>query len=219
MFLRRCLLAAVCVAAVAGVPTARAQSAGGRLSMTMSGGLLGVGPEIGYRASEQFGVRAGTDLLSVMENIKIDDIRYDGRPKLRSGGAMIDFYPFEGGFRVSAGARVNGNKLRAKASPLTSVGIGNQIFAPAQVSTLSGVARIRDVAPAVTFGYGGTLQSGFVVGVEAGALFQGAPRLRDGSSGESTFQAQLDRDRVELENDFDDYKLYPVVQLSLGYRF
>lgn len=191
----------------------------------MPGGLLGPGPEIGYRATEQLGVRAGANFLSFAKNIKVDDIRYEEQPVLRSGGAMIDFYPFEGGFRVSAGARVNGNKVRAKATPLTSVGVGNQIFTPAQISVLSGVARVRDFAPAVTFGYGGMLQSGFVVAVEAGALFQGAPRLRDFRSeggtlsGDPAFQAQLERERVELENDIDDYRLYPVVQLSLGYRF
>jgi hypothetical protein len=63
------------------------------------------------------------------------------------------------------------------------------------------------------------------LGVEAGALFQGAPRIREfGSEGgslsaEAGFASDLERERIRVENDLDGYRLYPVVRMSLGYRF
>ena len=88
-----------------------------RLSVGITGGTLGIGPEIGYRLSKNFGVRANASFLSISHNIDSDNITYDGKVKLQSGGAMVDVYPFGGGFRVSGGVRINGNKARGIGTP------------------------------------------------------------------------------------------------------
>ena len=53
----------------------------------------------------------------------------------------------------------------------------------------------------------------------------GAPRIsRLGSEGgtlsvDPGFAADFDRERMLIKNDISDYKFYPVVQASLGFRF
>jgi hypothetical protein len=35
----------------------------------------------------------------------------------------------------------------------------------------------------------------------------------------TAFQAQLANERAEIEDDIDNYKVYPILQIGLGYRF
>jgi hypothetical protein len=56
--------------------------------------------------------------------------------------------------------------------------------------------------------------------VEAGALFQGRVKLNRFTATTSLISAaDLERERADLQDDVDDYKVYPILQLTLGYRF
>ena len=50
-----------------------------RLSVGITGGTLGIGPEIGYRLSKNFGVRANASFLSISHNIDSDNIHTTAR--------------------------------------------------------------------------------------------------------------------------------------------
>jgi hypothetical protein len=208
--LKRLLIAAV-LAIFAGTG---AHAADGRVSARITGGTLGIGPEIGYRLSDN------ATFLSFSHDFSSDDIDYDGKAHLKSGGAMIDLFPFGGGFFVSGGARINGNDGRATATPTANVQVGRNTFTPAQIGTLSGDAETKNFAPSLTLGYSGSMRSGFVAGVEAGALFQGKVRVRNFRSSSNLIPAaNLEQERLEVQDDVDDYKVYPILQLTLGYRF
>ena len=196
----------------------------GRVSVAVTGGTLGVGPEVGYRVSPMFGIRGNATFLSISHGFDSDDVDYDGKVKLKSAGAMLDFYPFKGGFRISAGARTNDNHGRLRATPTAATEIGDVTYTPAQIGTLTGRAEVKDFAPALTIGYGGSMKAGFLFGIEAGALFQGKVRIREFTStgtlaSDAAFRAQLENERQDLQDDVDDYKVYPILQLTLGYRF
>jgi hypothetical protein len=205
-------------------PAAAQDTDGGHVSAGLTAGTLGIGPEIGYRFNETVGIRANAGLLSVNASVDDDDIEYDGDFDLRSFGVMIDVFPFGGGFRISGGARLNRNKVELSATPTTSVEVGNATYTAAQVGTLSGRASVKDFAPQLTLGYAGSLRKGIVFTAEAGVLFQGSVRLRDfQSSGtlasNAAFRADLERERLNLQDEIDDYKLYPIAQIGLLYRF
>jgi len=217
-------LAAAFVAAPAFAQATDADSDGSHVTAAVTGGTLGVGPEIGLRFSERFGVRASATFLGFGADFDSDDITYRGDLKLKSFGAMVDLYPFGGGFRVSGGARINKNRAAVRATPTGTVEVGDTVYTAAQVGTLSGRADVKDFAPALTLGYGGSNRSGFMFGIEAGALFQGKARLRPLTatgtlSGNAAFQASLERERISLQRDIDKVSVYPIVQLMLGWRF
>lgn len=215
------------------VPMALAMAAPGaaqeaEVTGGITAGTLGVGPEVGIRINDNVGVRANAALGStgiVEVDARSDDIDFDGRVRTRSVGAMVDVYPFGGGFRISGGFRINGNKATLTATPTTNTTIGARTVSPTQVGTLRARYRVRDWAPALTVGYAGDLAPRLSFGVEAGALYHGAPRItslrsQGGTlSGDPGFAVDLENERMLIENDIDDYKFYPVVQASLAYRF
>lgn len=202
---------------------ARAQEVG-TITLGVTGGTEGVGPELSYRVKEVIGLRANATFLGFSHSVTADKLRYDGRADLASGGAMVDLYPFRGGFFLSAGARINGNRGRLRATPTQDTRIGGRPFTPGQIGTISGRGETKNFVPQATLGYFGNVGSHLTIGFEAGALFQGAIRIRDfGSNGilatDPTYIARLEQERAQVQNDVDGYKVYPIAQIRLGYRF
>src|SRR5690606_34476538 len=106
---------------------ALAQDEGG-VSLGVTGGTLGIGPEVGYRISNNFGVRASATFLGISHDVESDDVTYKGDLDLQSFGATIDLHPFGGGFRLSAGARISDNKVKLAATPTGDVEIGDDSY-------------------------------------------------------------------------------------------
>src|SRR5262245_3639613 len=129
---------AVCLAAL----PARAQEAQWTLGVT--GGSLGVGPQLALRANSHVGVRLNAGFLSMSRDERIDQIDYDGDLDLNSFGAMLDWYPTGGGLRVSLGGRVNNNEVALVGRPGTSVTVGDTTYSPQQIGTLSGTVTVDE---------------------------------------------------------------------------
>jgi hypothetical protein len=200
----------------------------GVISAAVTAGTLGIGPEVGFRFSDYIGVRGSATFLGVSSDFDSDDITYRGKLKLKSFGAMLDVHPFGGAFRVSAGARINRNRVNVSASPNAdstgTVTVGDEEFTAAQVGTLSGRATVKKFSPALTLGWAGKNRPGLFFLAEGGVLFQGAARLRDfrasgSASANPQFNAALERERRDLQNDVDKVKVYPILQFGIGYRF
>lgn len=222
--MRRFLILASIAAAGAASP-AGAQSTGraGSASVGITGGTLGIGPEVDYRVSDLVAIRANGTFLSASHDVDSDDISYNGKLKLSSVGAMLDFYPTQSGFRLSAGARASSNKVRLRATPTGDVEVGDVVYTPAEVGVLSGDVKANSLAPTLTLGWSGGAARGVSFGFEAGGMFHGSPKVRNlKATGllatDPDFQEQLAIESRELEDDID-YKIYPIVQVSLGYRF
>lgn len=220
------VLAAALVALVGMVPftTNAAEGEGGQWHVGVSGGTLGISPELGYRFGRHTGLRVNGGFFDYDRSEEIDDIDYDGTLKLNSVGVMADFYPFGGRFRISAGARSNSNRIDLMATPTTAVEIGDQTYTPEQVGRLTGGVRFKDFTPAATLGWGGKLGKGFTMGLELGVLLQGSPKLSlsasDGLlSDNQDFLDELEQERAQAEEDAEDFKLWPVIQLHFAWRF
>lgn len=138
---------------------------------------------------------------------------------------MADVYPFGERFRISAGARINKNRARVDATPTSAtVDVGDDTYTREQVGTLRGRADVKDIAPALTIGWSGARRRGFMFSFDAGVLFQGSVRVREFTAtgtaqSSAAFRNSLETERRRLQDDIDDYKVYPIVQLSIGYRF
>src|SRR5690606_1148066 len=216
--------AAVALLALGAVPAGVSAAEGGQWHAGASVGTLGISPEVGYRFGEHGGLRLNGGFYDYDRSEEIDDIDYDGTLKLSSVGMMADWYPFGGSFRLSAGARSNGNKIDLVAVPTANVEIGDETFTPDEVGTLSGGVKFKDFTPALTLGWGGKLGKGFTMGFEAGVLLQGSPKFSLAASdgllaSDPDFLAELERERAQAEEDADDFKLWPVIQLHFAWRF
>jgi len=192
------------------------------MSVGITGGTLGIGPEVGFR-SNGFGARGSVTFLGISREIDSDGVNYDGSLRLRSFGGSADLYPFGGGFRLSAGARISGNRIALRARPTEDVEIGDNVYTPEEIGEITGRVRANRFAPTLTAGWGGGLTKGVKFGADAGIMFQGRPRVSSlrttGMLNSPEFQADIERERREVEDDIDNFKVYPILQFSLGYRF
>lgn len=198
--------------------------AGTHVRAAVTAGTMGIGPELGVRFNDHLGVRAAAGFLSADGTAESDGEKYDAKLRLKSYGGMVDVYPFGGAFRLSAGARINRSRIDVGLTPSGETTIGEEDYTAAEVGRVTGRANVKKFAPALTFGWAGKNRTGFYFGTELGVLFQGAYRIeRFQSSGtlrdDPAFQAALERERVSLQKDVDKVKVWPIVQLALGWRF
>jgi hypothetical protein len=205
-----------------GAGAAAAQPAG-PLSAGVQASTLGAGLEVGFRPTALLGLRVGANFLDFDFSRTVDQVRYKFDNHLRSGGGTVDLYPFSGGFRVSAGLRVDGNDADATGTPTTNVTIGSTTFTPAQLGTLTGRVTFNSVAPYAGFGYAAALGGGFELALDLGVLYQGRPKVTLNASGPvagtALFQTNAAQEEARIRNRIDFLEWYPVLALTLGYRF
>jgi len=190
-----------------------------RFGLGVTGGSLGIGPEISYAINRHFDVRGNITFLSFSHSFSGDQ-NYKGSAVLGSGGLMIDYHIAGGGFRISAGARIDGNKARLVGTPSDGATLNGTSYSAAQIGTLRANADFATVAPTVTLGYGGTLKRGLKLGVELGAMFSGSAHMKPiTASGGGVAEADLQAERQRIQDKINPYKVYPILQFSVGYRF
>ncbi len=211
------ILSAIAVFAPLAAHAADGPFIGARIS------TLGAGFEVGTRLSSHWDVRLLANGFDYNANRTVDQIRYDGKLKMASWGAQLDWHPVANGpLYLTAGLYDNGNKINAVADPSTTTTIGGLPFTPAQIGTLNGRAKFKSTAPYL--GLGGRWGAGPVdFTLEAGAYFQGKSDVTLTNNGafanDPTFKAQLEIERQDLKRNLDDFATYPVVALGVGYHF
>ena len=195
------------------------------ITLGVTGGTLGVGPEISYNVIPAVSVRASATFLGFGVHGPVKGYEYDAHARIRNFGGTVDLHPLLNGFRISAGARAtSGNHVDFHGMARNDQTFGGVTFTPEQAGELIGRIKTRSVSPLVTVGYSHSALTGLTFGIDGGVMFHGSPRVsRVEATGElgsnPLAQAQLNQQIENLRNRVDDYKYYPVLQLSLGYRF
>lgn len=188
------------------------------------GGTLGAGLGIALPLNSWSGIHADIEGFSLSHSFDADGNRYDGRLKLLQGGAYLDLFPFaSSGFRVTAGALVNDNQLNAQAQPNAQgqFKIGDD-FVPAVGAPPSMSATLPRVMPYIGIGYGHKpVSKGFGLTFDLGVAY-GRPRTTynlPAVYSTLTSQANIDQEEQSISDRITRYRLYPVVQIGLSYRF
>ena len=221
----RIVLPVVLLTAALAAAPARAIPFAPPITIAVTGGTLGVGPEISYTIVPMLSVRASATFLGFGVHGPVKGYAYDAHAHLSNFGGTVDIHPFLNGFRLSAGARsTTDDRVNFHGMARTPQTYGGVTFTPEQAGELSGRIRTRSVSPLVSMGYVHTFLGGLTLGADGGVMFHGAPRVtRVTATGElgtnPAAQDELGRQVQNLRNRVDDYKYYPVAQLSLGYRF
>lgn len=186
---------------------------------------LGFGLDFSHSLGRSFDVRAGLSRFDYDYNAVESGIDYTFTLGLSSEKLLLDWRPFQGGFRVSAGLFHNGNKLDGTANVVSTYTIGDVSYTSAQVGTLSSRLSLKSSAPYLGIGWGASsAKKGLSFSADLGVLFQGSPRVDLTSTGgtlsnDPTFLAEVAKEEAQLESDLSNFKYYPVVTLGLGYRF
>ncbi|HLJ65067.1 MAG TPA: hypothetical protein VKT70_13220, partial [Stellaceae bacterium] len=167
--------------------------------------------------------RVDGNLFDYTLNHSIDGIAYKAGLDLLTARAMLDLYPFAGGFRLTGGVAYNDNRISATSTPTSPIRIGNETFTPEEVGTLTGKVSYQPVAPFAGFGYSVRLASWLQFSADAGVLYQSGIKVRlTGSSpfaSTSLFQTEAHRESQTIASKLGITDFYPVLSLTALIRF
>ncbi len=194
-------------------------------SVDVKAGTLGLGVEGEYALNSYLGARLGVNYFKYNYDDTTDEINYDLTLNLRTFSALVDVHPFEGSFRLTAGAYYNGNKLDATATSATTYTVGDHEYSSAELGTMTGEIDFRKISPYLGLGWDTSFgkDHGFGFYCDLGALFQGSPDATLTATGtmanDPTFKSDLAIEKAKLQDDLDSFKIYPVISLGMAYRF
>lgn len=191
----------------------------------LKAGTLGVGVEGRWSFLPWLDVRVGANSYDYDDDGSQAGINYDATLALdtyyATGNLRVPLSPF----RLTVGAFDNRNEFLLGSTDTggANFDIGGTSFSPADVGTLNGVASFDDVSPYLGVGYDIEIFGKVGLNFDFGVLWQGAPTVAlqaDGLAADlQDFQDALELERLELEDEFDDFKAWPVASLGFVYNF
>lgn len=211
-------------------------AAAGRLS-TMGFGLEGI-----YGVSKRVNVRAQANFISMDETLEEDGVNYDGKLDFQTFGVLADYHPFAGSFRLTGGLFQNGNEIGLRATCPSGCPIGNNTTITSTAGPnpghLDGKVDFNSTAPYAGLGWGNAMNGGpFLFAFDIGVLFQGSPKVDLNASGmgtvdtgggpgapedlgaNATVQTEVQNEEKKAQDELDEFKLYPVISFTFGWRF
>lgn len=171
-------------------------------------------------------VRFNGNYLSYNRNYSSSNTNYDGTLKLQTLGALADYHPFNGGFRLSGGLYYNGNRFNLNATPNgnSTYTVNGNTYTSSQVGSLNGQIEWNKAAPYLGLGWGNPVgkNSGLTFMTDLGVMYQGAAKVRlqaTGAFSDPALANDVEQARQQAENDASKYRWYPVLSLGLAYKF
>lgn len=186
-------------------------------------GTLGYGLGMGFQATDTVVARVGFNQYDKNFSTTSGSLNYDGKLKLSSFDALLDWHLFGGSTHLTAGIMSNGNKFTMTATPSAgSYTINGQTFTAAQVGTLNGEVTFNKTAPYLGFGWNSQPKNkGFSFKSDFGIMFQGSPKATLTYTGTQTaaINNQVAVEQANLNSKLSSYKNYPVISFAIGYAF
>jgi hypothetical protein len=217
----------------------------GKIGVGFRVSTLGLGGEAAYQLTHSSNIRGGVNYFSYSRGFDNNGINYNGDLRWLSGEAHYDWFPFSHvvrSFHLSPGVIVyNGNRVTASAStPGGNTFTLNHVTYesnPADPVAGTGTLAFNKAAPTFMFGFGNLVprnRKHFTANVEAGVAFEGAPKVGLNLTGsgcvpgtadcvnvatDPTVQSNVHGEQTILSNDLNPFRYYPILALTLGYRF
>lgn len=206
------------------------QARPGEVRLSLKGGTLGVGAEAGIDLNPFMELRGGVNYATFDVDTTISRIDYTFEPTFYTGSLLLDFHPFANAFRLTAGMYLNNNEMDIN-------GTYRKDFIPGDYARYVGLVDQAKVKGAIEFdtfapylGIGWTSnhysRSGWGVNMDLGIMFQGAAEVTElyvddpWGLGRSSVAAEfIEEEKQAIQDELDDYEYYPVVSVSVSYRF
>ena len=199
---------------------------------------LGFGVQGTFAVNPYVNVRLLAQGYDLDEDFEESGINYNSNFKLESYGVLADIHPFSGTFFVSAGWLAHNNGLDLKASCPTSCDIDGTSYKSAPDGQIKATVDLGSNAPYLGIGWGNAMKGGRVYAkLDVGVLFQDDPKASLKATGtfqdtnnpliivdtnNPTFKQEVANEEKDLQKELDDAEganMYPVISLSVGYRF
>lgn len=204
---------------------ALAASAGTPHAAEVYGGIGLPGAMIGFAQPVSDTVTLRGDFATLGSHDKDydeDGIKYKGHLKTDRLGLFADWFPFNGGFRLTGGLTFNSWKLDLNAQGNGStITIGNNTYALSANDRFDVTVEFPKTTPYLGIGYGHQKESGLGFLFDLGVSI-GKAKLSESHSGPnlgSASQADIDKELAELRDGVGKVKVLPQLSIGLNYRF
>ncbi len=191
-------------------------------------GTTGIGLDLTFGINPYLNLRGGFNYGSFTWSPEFGDVDYDMDITMTSIPLLLDIQPFGGNFRITGGFFIQpGTEADIDATPTDATQIGNHTYEPDVIGTLSGKVEVKNtVAPYVGIGFGNTVAEDqqLTCTLDIGVVFQSydVSLTSDGAGMTAkldTFREDLAKEEDNIQNDLDDWKIYPVVTIGLAWHF
>jgi hypothetical protein len=207
-------------------------------------GAGGIGFDVATPLGRKFNLRGTGYFFRYNATITENYVTYGGNIQLASGGGSLDWYPWGGKFRLSAGfIAYNGNQLTGSATlnPNQSFTLNGNTYYSSATDPLHASATLQlgsKAAPTFGFGWGNIVprKAGkhFSVPVEFGFAYVGQPSIDLGFVGtvcnslgtscqtvanNPTFESDLAAQKAKYQSDLSALRFYPIISIGFGYKF
>lgn len=194
------------------------------VGVSLKASTLGVGLELSSGLSDNVNIRVGANYFKLSKTLEESGTDYDFDLKMKSFTALLDWHVFKGGFRLTAGAVLDKNRLDGVAQQSASYDIGDNIYSAAAVGTLSASVNFRNLSPYLGIGWGNAVKgdSNWTFVADLGVIFTGTPRVDIRSSianPSAALLADIAMEEQSVSDDIDFFKFYPVISIGMAYRF
>lgn len=205
---------------------------------------LGIGFQVATPLAQKLNLRGGGSFFTYNAgSYSGDGITYTGQLQLRSGEALLDWFPFGGGFHLSPGVQFY-NGFNAAATLNVPGGqnftLNSVSYTSSNAVPITGTATLgaNKAAPMFMFGFGNLVprRKHFSVLAEFGFAYQGDVKVGFALAGNAcnsgtqvncrnvatdpTIQSNITAQKTVIQNDVDPYaKFYPIIRLGFGYKF
>jgi hypothetical protein len=197
----------------------------GGLAIAGRSGTLGLGGELMLNLLPDVNSRFGVTFFPLSLGGELGDVEYDFDLDALTFPLSMDWYPFQNGFHLTAGAIFNETEVGLGTRSTASLTIGGTTYSAAQLGAVRGDVGFNQVAPYIGIGWGnafGKEQRWGIVG-DLGVAFLGSPRVVLSASGpvasDPAFMQDLAQEESDLEDDLKILRFYPVLSISFFYRF
>lgn len=186
-------------------------------------GTLGPGADLTVGVNQYLGTRFQANGGSWEPTIENDDGTIQADFEWLTYGALLDWFPAGGGFRITTGLYLNKNKAKMDADLTESVTLGGEEY---YLDELEGSIKFADTAPYLGIGYGNAVapDSRWHFSCDFGVLFQGAPEITASARAsdpalQPAVDAALEREVADLEDDASILRFYPVIAVGVSFQF
>ncbi len=194
-----------------------------------SAGTTGLGGGIAATFGAYFGARIGyTSYEYTVDDLEESDLTFDGKAEIGGIHALLDWHPFGGNFRLSAGAIENAS-LSARVQPMAGTyTLNGTSYSADDIGDATGAAEYESISPYAGLGFGRALSRDgrFAFSADLGVVFTGSPEVELNVSCRiqnamrcAQIQEDAAAEEAQLQDEADQLEYWPVLSLGLSYKF
>lgn len=193
------------------------------LGLGVKAGTLGLGLEASWQPLPYIDIRLGANAYDFEDDGTQAGVPYEATLALDNYYATGNFHFPVSPMRVTAGVYSNGNEFQMLNDDGADLDIGGINYPGAGIGTLTSITSFGSTSPYLGIGFDFTLAGKVGLNMDFGVLWQGEPDVTLEADGllalDPGFQAALEAERLELEDEMQDFKAWPVVSIGFVYKF